>query len=57
MKPTDEDEKDDAIARIAIMLLAATASAATTTQQWSLDWDNLSEPLTRYLSNAVKLIF
>jgi hypothetical protein len=29
----------------AILLLAVTASAASTTQEWSLGWDNFGEPL------------
>ena len=29
----------------AILLLAVTASAASTTQEWTLGWDNFGEPL------------
>ena len=35
----------------AILLVAVTASAATTTQKWTLGWDNFGEPLDLTKSN------
>src|ERR1700732_2462742 len=36
----------------AILFVAVAASAATTTQQWSLGWDNFGEPLNLTKSNV-----
>ena len=36
----------------AMLLLAVTASAATTTQSWTLGWDNFGEPLNLTKSNV-----